>query len=175
MVLEVKPHKFFERDGDDLHCVMPDQLPAGGAGHRAGDQTLEGTETIKVPEGTQSGKEFKLRGKGVPHLNSHGKGDLIVEVRVQTPSKLTKQQKELLKPACRNHLGREHAHIARAVQQGQGDVQLEQRRAQTARRRRFGRRLLASKDIAEQIASPQSLRLCTQNSRPERDVLHPHR
>jgi molecular chaperone DnaJ len=54
-------------------------------------------ETIKVPEGTQSGREIKLRGKGVPHLNSHGKGDLIVEVRVQTPSKLSKQQKELLK------------------------------------------------------------------------------
>jgi len=52
---------------------------------------------IKVPEGTQSGKEFKLKGKGVPHLNSHGKGDLIVEIRVQTPGKLNKQQKELLK------------------------------------------------------------------------------
>ena len=60
-------------------------------------QTLEGTETLKVPEGTQSGKEFRLRGKGVPHLNQHGKGDLIVEVRVQTPAKLSKQQKELMK------------------------------------------------------------------------------
>jgi molecular chaperone DnaJ len=54
-------------------------------------------EAIKVPEGTQSGREFKLRGKGVPHLNSHGKGDLIVEVRVQTPGKLSKQQKDLLR------------------------------------------------------------------------------
>jgi molecular chaperone DnaJ len=52
---------------------------------------------LKVPEGTQSGKEFRLRGKGVPHLNSHGRGDLIVEVRVQTPAKLTKQQKELMR------------------------------------------------------------------------------
>ena len=59
--------------------------------------TLEGKETLKVPEGTQSGKEFKLKGKGVPHLNSHGKGDLIVEVRVQTPNKLSKQQKDLMK------------------------------------------------------------------------------
>jgi molecular chaperone DnaJ len=58
---------------------------------------MDGVETIKVPEGTQSGKEFKLRGKGVPHLNSHGKGDLIVEVRIQTPAKLSKQQKELMK------------------------------------------------------------------------------
>jgi molecular chaperone DnaJ len=53
--------------------------------------------TIKVPEGTQSGREFKLMGKGVPHLNSHGKGDLIVEVRVATPSKLNREQKELLR------------------------------------------------------------------------------
>ena len=60
-------------------------------------QTLEGPATIKVPEGTQSGQEFKLRGKGVPHLNEHGKGDLIVEIRVATPGKLTKQQRELLK------------------------------------------------------------------------------
>ena len=50
-----------------------------------------------MPEGTQSGKTFRMKSKGVPHLNSHGKGDLIVEVRVQTPGKLTKQQKELLK------------------------------------------------------------------------------
>ncbi len=60
-------------------------------------ETLEGAETLKVPEGTQSGKEFKLKGKGVPHLNAHGKGDLVVEVRVQTPGKMTKQQKELMK------------------------------------------------------------------------------
>ena len=60
-------------------------------------ETLEGPATIKIPEGTQSGRQFKLRGKGVPHLNEHGKGDLIVEIRVATPSKLTKQQKELLR------------------------------------------------------------------------------
>jgi molecular chaperone DnaJ len=60
-------------------------------------ETLEGMATIKIPEGTQSGREFKLRGKGVPHLNSHGKGDLVVEVRVTTPSKLNKAQRDLLK------------------------------------------------------------------------------
>lgn len=97
VVLEVKPHKFFERDGDDLHCVIPISFPQAALGTELELETLDGIETIKVPEGTQSGREIKLRGKGVPHLNSHGKGDLIVEVRVQTPSKLTKQQKELLK------------------------------------------------------------------------------
>ena len=97
VVLNVKAHKFFERDGDDLHCMMPISFPQAALGTELEIQTLEGPATIKVPEGTQSGKEFKLRGKGVPHLNSHGKGDLIVEIRVQTPSKLTKPQKELLR------------------------------------------------------------------------------
>ncbi len=97
VVLEVKPHKFFERDGDDLHCVIPISFPQAALGTELELETLDGTETIKVPEGTQSGREFKLRGKGVPHLNSHGKGDLIVEVRVQTPAKLSKQQKELMR------------------------------------------------------------------------------
>ena len=97
VVLDVKQHKFFEREGDDLHCVIPISFPQASLGTELDIETLEGIESLKIPEGTQSGREFKLRGKGVPHLNSHGKGDLIVEVRVQTPSKLNKQQKELLK------------------------------------------------------------------------------
>jgi molecular chaperone DnaJ len=97
VVLSVKEHEFFERAGDDLHCVMPISFPQAALGTELEIQTLEGAATIKIPEGTQSGKEFKLRGKGVPHLNSSGQGDLIVEIRVQTPSKLTRQQKDLLK------------------------------------------------------------------------------
>ena len=97
VVLAVKPHAFFERDGDDLHCVMPISFPQAALGTDLQIETLEGAETLKVPEGTQSGREFRLRGKGVPHLNSHGKGDLVVEVRVETPNKLSKQQRELLR------------------------------------------------------------------------------
>ncbi len=97
VVLNVKAHKFFERDGDDLHCVLPISFPQASLGTEVDIQTLEGLESIKVPEGTQSGREFKLRGKGVPHLNERGKGDLIVEVRVETPSKMTRQQKELMR------------------------------------------------------------------------------
>ena len=97
VVLSVKAHKFFERDGDDLHCVMPISFPQAALGTELQIETLEGPATIKVPEGTQNGREFKLRGKGVPHLNEHGKGDLIVEVRVATPTKLTKAQRELLR------------------------------------------------------------------------------
>ena len=97
MVLSVKAHKFFEREGDDLHCVLPISFPQAALGTELQIETLEGPATIKIPEGTQSGREFKLRGKGVPHLNSHGKGDLVVEVRVATPSKLNKAQRELLR------------------------------------------------------------------------------
>ncbi len=97
VVLAVKAHKFFERDGDDLHCVMPISFPQAALGTELEIQTLEGPATIKVPEGTQSGREFKLRSKGVPHLNAHGKGDLIIEIRVQTPGKLNKQQRDLLR------------------------------------------------------------------------------
>lgn len=95
--LRVKAHKFFQRDGDDLHCVVPVSFPQVALGDELEIETLEGAAMLKVPEGTQSGKSFRIKGKGVPHLNSHGKGDLIVEVRVQTPPKLTKQQRELLK------------------------------------------------------------------------------
>ena len=97
VILGVKKHKFFERDGDDLHCVMPISFPQAAMGTELEIETLEGPETIKVPEGTQSGREFKLRGKGVPHLNERGKGDLVVEIRVATPTKMTKQQRELIK------------------------------------------------------------------------------
>ena len=97
VMLDVKAHRFFERDGNDLHCSIPISFPQAALGTELEVQTLDGTESLKVPEGTQSGREFKLRGKGVPHLNSHGKGDLIVEVRVQTPAKLTRDQKDLMR------------------------------------------------------------------------------
>jgi molecular chaperone DnaJ len=97
VVLNVKKHRFFERDGDDLHCVMPISFPQAALGTELTIETLEGPETIKVPEGVQSGREFRLRGKGVPHLNERGKGDLVVQIRVATPTKLTKEQKELMK------------------------------------------------------------------------------
>ena len=76
---------------------MPISFPQAALGTELTIETLEGPETIKVPEGVQSGKEFRLRGKGVPHLNERGKGDLVVQIRVATPTKLTREQKELMK------------------------------------------------------------------------------
>ncbi len=96
VVLHVNEHAFFERDGRNLHCVVPVSFPQAAMGTELQVSTLEGMHTLKIPEGTQSGTEFRLRGKGVPSLNGHGRGDLFVEIRVQTPSKLNKRQRELL-------------------------------------------------------------------------------
>lgn len=97
VVLSVRNHEFFERDGDDLHCVLPISFPQAALGTELELQTLEGKELIRVPEGTQSGKQFRLKNKGVPHLSDRGKGDLVVEVRVETPSKMTGIQRELMR------------------------------------------------------------------------------
>jgi molecular chaperone DnaJ len=96
VVLHVKDHSFFERQGTDLHCVVPISFTQAALGTEIQIPTLEGEQTLKIPEGTQSGAVLKLRNKGVPVLNGHGKGDLFVEVRVQTPTRLNKRQRELL-------------------------------------------------------------------------------
>jgi molecular chaperone DnaJ len=117
VVLHVKEHAFFERDGNDLYCVVPISFPQAALGTEIIVATMEGDYKLKIPEGTQSGTSFRIRHRGVPVLNSHGKGDLFVEVRVQTPGKLNKRQRELLnelgqlspvenKPQRRSLLGR---------------------------------------------------------------------
>lgn len=97
VVLTVKPHDFFERDGYDLHCVVPISFPQAALGAEIELPGVDGDVTLKIPEGTQSGKEFRIRNEGVPHLNEHGRGDLVVEVVVQTPKKLSRTQRELVR------------------------------------------------------------------------------
>jgi molecular chaperone DnaJ len=96
VVLHVKDHPIFEREGTHLHCVIPVSFTQAALGAEIPVPTLEGEHTLKIPEGVQSGTTLRVRGKGVPVVNGHGKGDLFAEVRVQTPSKVTKRQKELL-------------------------------------------------------------------------------
>ncbi|MGZ4820907.1 MAG: molecular chaperone DnaJ [Terriglobales bacterium] len=96
IVLHVKEHSMFEREGKDLHCVVPISFSQAALGAEIEIPTLEGVEKLKIPDGTQSGTVFKLRNRGAPVLNGRGKGDLFVEVKVHTPSKLTKRQRELL-------------------------------------------------------------------------------
>ena len=96
VVLHVKEHPFFEREGNDLHCAIPVSITQAALGTEIRVPTLEGEHTLRIPEGTQSGTVFRIKNKGVPVLNGRGRGDLFVEVRTQIPSKLTKRQRELL-------------------------------------------------------------------------------
>ena len=96
VVLHVKEHPLFEREGNDLYCAVPISFTQAVLGAEIKIPTLDGEHTLRVPEGTQSGTAFRVRHKGVPVLNGHGKGDLFVEVRIQTPNKLNKRQRELL-------------------------------------------------------------------------------
>jgi molecular chaperone DnaJ len=95
--LAIKPHPFFQRDGADLFCQVPIAMVQAALGGDFTVRTLDGSEsTVKVPEGTQSGRQFKLRGKGMPVLRSRDVGDLYIQARVETPQNLTKRQRELL-------------------------------------------------------------------------------
>jgi molecular chaperone DnaJ len=95
--LALASHPFFQRDGADLHCRVPVSMVTAALGGEFEVPTIEGGKTrVKVPEATQSGRRFRLQGKGMPVLRSRQVGDMYVQVMVETPQKLTKRQKELL-------------------------------------------------------------------------------
>jgi molecular chaperone DnaJ len=96
VVLSIRPHDFFDRDGNNLRCVVPISFPQAAMGAEIEIPGIDGPVKVKIPEGTQPGKEIRVRGKGVPFLNEHGAGDLLVTVAVQVPRKLTRQQRELM-------------------------------------------------------------------------------
>jgi molecular chaperone DnaJ len=96
VVVHVQEHSFFHREEDDLYCEMPISFPTLALGGSIKVPTLNGREELHVPAGTQPGSRFKLRGKGMPHVNGRGHGDLHVIARVAVPKKLTKEQKHLL-------------------------------------------------------------------------------
>lgn len=95
--LSVKPHEFFQRDGADLYCKVPISMTTAALGGSFEVATLDGTQTrVKVPEGTQSGRQFRLRGKGMPVLRQPQVGDLYIQTVVETPQNLSRRQRELL-------------------------------------------------------------------------------
>jgi molecular chaperone DnaJ len=95
--IRVKPHDIFERDGDDLHCTVPVGLTTVTLGGTIEVPTLGGNAEIDLPEGTQHGKTFRLRGKGIKGIRSSYPGDLYAHIAVETPVKLTEHQRKLLK------------------------------------------------------------------------------
>ena len=96
VVLAIRPHDFFEREGQDLHCVIPISFPQATLGAEIEIPGIDGPVNLKIPEGTQSGREVRVRGRGVPYLNDKGHGALVVKVLVQIPRKLTRAQRELV-------------------------------------------------------------------------------
>jgi molecular chaperone DnaJ len=113
VVLEVKEHQFFERRGADLYCTIPISVAQATLGAELQVPGLNGEDKLKIPEGTQSGAVFRIKGKGLADPRGGGKGDLYYHVRVLTPTKLTREQRKLIeqlgatlkvenKPADRN-------------------------------------------------------------------------
>lgn len=96
--LSVQPHEFFQRDGADIFCRVPISMTTAALGGQFEVGTVEGSKTrVKVPEGTQSGKQFRLRSKGMPVLRSNQMGDMYIQVSIETPQNLTTRQREILK------------------------------------------------------------------------------
>lgn len=95
VILRVEEHPFFEREENNLHCTIPVNIAQAALGTEIEVPTLDGSEPLRVPEGTQSGATFRLRGRGVPDVNGRGRGDLIVHIQVTVPHKLTREQKKL--------------------------------------------------------------------------------
>lgn len=96
VVLSLRHHEFFQRDGYNLRCVVPISFPQAALGAEIEIAGIGGPVTLKVPEGTPSGKELRVRAKGIPFLNEKGTGDLIVKVMVEIPRKLSRAQRDLV-------------------------------------------------------------------------------
>lgn len=95
VVLHVKEHPFFEREGADLHCAVPVNVAQAALGAEIEVATLDGPEKLRIPEGTQNGARLKIRGKGVPHMNGGASGDLWVHLDVKIPTRLSREQRKL--------------------------------------------------------------------------------
>ncbi len=94
--LKVKEHPFFERHEQDLHCTIPINVAQAALGCEIEVPTLEQPYKLKIPEGTQNGAQFRLRNRGIAHLNGSGRGDLYVHIEVKVPTRLTREQRKLL-------------------------------------------------------------------------------
>ena len=96
VVVHVHDHEFFRRDGMNLFCEIPVNFTTVALGGEIQIPTLDGSEKVKIAEGTQTGTTMRIKGKGMPDVNGHGRGDLFATVQVQTPRKLTKDQRKLI-------------------------------------------------------------------------------
>ena len=111
--LSIRPHELFQRDGADLYCRVPISLSTAALGGQFDVPTVDGkTSRVKVPEGTQTGKQFRLKGKGMPVMRSSQAGDMYIQVTVETPTNLTRRQRELLAEFEKEASGENHPQSA---------------------------------------------------------------
>jgi molecular chaperone DnaJ len=111
--LSIKPHEFFQRDGADIFCRVPISMTTAALGGQLDVPTVDGGKTrVKVPEGTETGKQFRLKGKGMPVLRSKVMGDMYIQVEVETPKNLSTRQRELLEAFERESHGETSPHSA---------------------------------------------------------------
>lgn len=111
--LSIKPHELFQRDGADLYCRVPISMSTATLGGQFDVPTVDGsTSRVKVPDGTQTGKQFRLRSKGMPIMRSSQHGDMYIQVTVETPTNLTKRQRELLAEFEQESSGENHPESA---------------------------------------------------------------
>ena len=101
MVIHVGEHEFFRRDGDDLRCAVPVPYPTMVLGGDVSVPTLNGDARVAVPKGTQTGTRVRLKDKGMPNVGGRGRGDLFVELLVDTPRRVSKDQRALLEQLAR--------------------------------------------------------------------------
>jgi molecular chaperone DnaJ len=96
VVIVVKEHPLFTRQGDDIYCEVPVSFTQAALGAQIEIPTISGRTTLKVPPGTQTGAEFRLRGKGFPNVRGYGHGDLLARIFVEVPTHLTAKQRDVL-------------------------------------------------------------------------------
>lgn len=116
VVLHVRPHEIFVRDGAHLICELPLTFPQAALGDEIEVPVLDGTAKLRIPSGTQPGQRLALKGKGMPHLRGRGRGDAIYEVVVEVPTELTPRQRELLEELRRSSVGDSSSRASRFVE-----------------------------------------------------------
>lgn len=108
LFVTIKPHKLFSRDGADLYIEVPISFTQAALGAEIDVPTLDKPLKYTVPEGTQPGTQFKVKGMGIPYVRSSNKGDLYITIRVEVPKRLTEKQKEILRIFDESTTGKEY-------------------------------------------------------------------
>jgi molecular chaperone DnaJ len=101
VMVRIKPHKVFKREGNDIICEVPISFPQAALGTELEVPTLDGHTKLHIPAGTQNDKVFRLKGKGIPYLHGYGRGDQYVRVKVMVPTSLSEKEKALLREFAR--------------------------------------------------------------------------